>query len=171
MINRFTIVSFFLLTVSCFSQQQFTSGEYGISITFPDGWYIQRGTTNMVVVIAWLNSTTTINIAAKENEDWKNYTIEQVDPENFAGYLKKLYADNFEKFKAVDYGRTKVNDYPALYFSYKFEHDNSMYRAKQYFLFRENLVYVISIGCLDSESATYLETLFIECLNTFSFTK
>jgi hypothetical protein len=125
----------------------------------------------MVVVVAWLNNTTIINIVAKENEDWKDYTIDQVDPESFAKHLKKLYADNFEKFKALDYGRTTVNTYPALYFSYNFDHDNSLRWAKQYFLFKENLVYVISNGCLENEYANYFEIVFNECVNTFSFMK
>jgi hypothetical protein len=171
MINRLTIVSFFLLSLSCFSQQKFTSDEYGLEITFPDGWNVEKGTQSMVAVIARLNNTTSINIIVQENDKWKDSRIEDMDKESFRNELEGKYKDHFKNFKTIDFGGTIVNGNNALYFVYNCDLNNDVIHAKQYFIFNGDKIYVISTGCLESEYTNYFEIPFNECVNTFTFIK
>jgi len=152
------------------SQQIFKSTEYGVEMTFPDGWTVEKGTLSMVVLIARLNATTSINIVVQENAEWKDYTVDKIEPEKFRVNLEKKYSAYFTNFRTLDYGKVKVSAYEALYYSYNCDINNETIRANQYFLIKDDKMYVISSGCLDSEYLNFFEVLFNETINTFRFT-
>jgi len=153
-----------------FSQQKFSSEEYSFSITFPDLWKVEKGTQPMVAVIARLN-TASINVVIQENDKYRDIEIVDVDISNFRNELEGKYKDYFKNFKSLDYSRTTVNSYNAISFAYNCDINDEVLFAKQYFLFKDNKIYVISTGCLDSEYANFFEIVFKECLNSFTFNK
>jgi hypothetical protein len=152
-----------------FSQQVFNSAGYEFEITFPDKWDVKEGTTTMVAVIAKYGDFSSINIVVKENESIGKVTVEDVNIEKFKDDLVSKYKDAFTNFVTVDYGKTIVNGNNAIYFTYNCDVAGKVLRAKQYFMFNGTRMYVISTGCLETETADY-EAAFNNCLNSFKFT-
>lgn len=168
---KYLSISFFLITTSVFSQQGFISEEYGFQISFPDGWSVEKGTVSMVAVIARLNNNTSINVVVQDRDISKENNIALIDVEKFKEDLEEKYKEHFKNYKTVDFGRATVNIYNSIYFIYNCEFNGNTLRVKQYFLFKENKIYVISTGCLESEFYNFFEVPFKETVNSFIFTK
>ncbi len=164
------LITLFFLSSIVFSQQQFSSDEYGFSIIFPDLWKVEKGTQPMVAVIARL-STASINVVIQENDKYRDIDIIDVDISNFRNELEGKYKVYFKNFKSLDCGRITVNSYNAISFAYNCDINNDVLYAKQYFLFKDNKIYVISTGCLESEYANFFEIVFNESVNSFTFNK
>jgi len=151
-----------------YSQQQFTSEKYGFNITFPSGWDVEKETASLVAVIARLNSNTSINIIVQDQDPSNEYIIAQIDVDKFKEDLENKYKEHFKSYKTVDYGRATVNLYNALYMTYICDFNSNIIRTKQYFLFRNNKIYIISTGCLESEHENFY-SIYNDCLNSFTF--
>jgi hypothetical protein len=167
MLKKILLIVFTVISVS-FSQEQFKSEKYGFEITFPKFWNVKEGTSAMVAVLASSGDITSINVVVKENESIGNVTVDEVNIEKFKDDLVSKYSAAFANFKELDYGKTTVNGYNALFFSYNCDIADKVLKAKQYFIFNNAKMYVISTGCPDLESIQN-ESMFNDCLNTFKF--
>jgi len=164
-------ILFLIIIIVSFSvsQQLFRSNTYGFEVTFPDKWEVKEGTTTMVAVVAKYGDYSSINIVVKENESIGNVTIEDINLEKFKDDLVMKYQSAFTNFKMVDYGKTTINYNNAIYFTYYCDIVDKILKAKQYFMFNNSRMYVISTGCLDSEAADY-DSMFNDCVNSYKFT-
>jgi len=167
MVKNILLLIFTIVSIS-FSQQFFKSDKYGFEITFPDKWEVKEGTTTMVAVTAKYGDYSSINVVVKENEAIGNVTVDDVNLEKFKDDLVSKYQGAFTNFIMVDYGKTTVSSLSALYFAYNCDLADKVLKGRQYFLFNNTKMYVISTGCLDEESVKY-ENVFNDCLNSFKF--
>ena len=163
------IVLILLLFVSLvYSQQVFKSDTFSFEITFPNGWDVKEGTTTLLAVIANSGNFNNINIVVKENESIGKVGVDDIDIDKFKDELVSNYKEVFSNFKTIDYGKTTINSINTLYFIYNCDIADQTLRAKQYFLFNNTKMYVISTGCLDSETSVY-ESVYSDCMNSFKF--
>lgn len=161
---------FFLLVITVYSQQKFTSSEYGFEITFPDYITVTKGTAEGVAVIADIDGNAYLSVVAGAVGDTTRKSMEDYALDKFIDTLVNSLESDLSGFQKIDYGREIYNGASSIYFAYNYFKDAKYTRVKQYFFININKMFAITTQCPEAEKDDY-SVVFKECIKSFNFVK
>lgn len=170
---RLTLGSIFILiyVFTSFSQEAYRSEANAFVITFPAGWTGERGSTDIIDVIArdGEKENISINIVVRQNAAFDGITIEQAVDDKFKQTIIDQYTAQFDNFVMLENGITDMAIYKSFYIKYSCDIPaGGKLIAKQYFLINSSKLYIISTGAPEADYPAY-EPIFNSTVNSFAF--
>lgn len=165
------LLPLFILLVfvsAAFSQQVIKSDLHKFQMTFPDDSKVSSKASGMIVIIAKLGKSGSVNVTVRDMDTVKEGTSDGYNFQTMADSVSSVYNALFENYKETESAYVGISGNIFYRLVYNFDMMKKKMWGAQYMTAKFNKTYIITMVCFTDDYEKH-KLDFNDCISSFAF--